>query len=216
MSYNLLFLGDSYTIGEDVSAHESYPAQLTNTLIEKAGQPIHYQIVAKTGWTTDELLTAIKEKEQQLPDASFDLVFLLIGVNNQYRGYALEQYVKEFEQCLNVAMSKTRDKNCVVVLSIPDYGVTPFGKANQNKIRNELDIYNLIAKSICQQYNILFVDISDISRRAEADSSLLAGDQLHPSGKMYAQWVGEVLNHAEDTILRCLKKQMTSFTKRNN
>jgi lysophospholipase L1-like esterase len=201
---SILFLGDSYTIGEDVLPVDSYPLQLINKLSKAGIADIRHQIIATTGWTTDELLAAVAA--QNLPDASFNLVFLCIGVNNQYRGYPLSQYEKEYKQCLAVAMTKAKHPRNVIAISIPDYGVTPFGKANQNKIRNELDIYNLCASSICAPLQIPFINITQLSRLAEHDASLLAADGLHPSGAMYALWVDVIMQTQQKQIMAALKE----------
>lgn len=183
-----LALGDSYTIGESVNYKDNYPNQLKDSLklynVLVDGQ---VKIIARTGWTTDELQSAIDNEKLQ---DSFDLVTLLIGVNNQYRGYDTAVYIKEFEELLlkSIYFAKN-DTNHVFVLSIPDYGYTPFGKKNQVKISRELDQYNAIAKSICLKYKVQFFDITPISRLAQAQPDLVAPDGLHPSAIMYSQWV---------------------------
>jgi len=177
-----LALGDSYTIGESVAEPERWPNQLAAKL--KIPQPT---IIATTGWRTDNLKDAI-EAASLKPE--YDLVSLLIGVNNQYQGKPIEVYEREFEELLQTAikLAKGKKKN-VFVVSIPDYGFTPFGKAKQEKISTELDQYNAINKSIAAKYNIQYFDITPISRKGFEDTELVAADGLHPSGKMYAQWV---------------------------
>lgn len=177
-----LALGDSYTIGESVAEPERWPNQLTEKL--KIPAPT---IIATTGWRTDNLKDAI-EAASLKPE--YDLVSLLIGVNNQYQGKPIEVYEREFEELLQTAikLAKGKKKN-VFVVSIPDYGFTPFGKAKQEKISAELDRYNAINKRIAAKYGVKYFNITEISRKGLEDAELVAGDGLHPSGKMYGQWV---------------------------
>jgi len=187
-----LALGDSYTIGESVDTYERWPVQLAVQLKQKGIKIFEPHIIAKTGWTTDELLDSLRTTEIS---PSYDMVSLLIGVNNQYRGYNIKQYKKEFalllEKAINYAGGDTAN---VFVVSIPDYGVTPFGQQkNPEKITAELNSYNTMAKSICKKYGISFINITGISREALKDKSLIAGDKLHPSGKMYSLWVQKML-----------------------
>jgi len=177
-----LALGDSYTIGESVVESERYPVQLAGEL--KMPQP---EIIAKTGWTTDELNAAIDKAD---PHGPYDLVTLLIGVNNQYRGRSADQYRSEFaallQRAIGFAGGKTRN---VVVVSIPDWGVTPFAKdRDQAKIAREIDQFNAINREETLRAGARYVDITPFSRKAASDPSLVAGDGLHPSGKMYSEW----------------------------
>jgi acyl-CoA thioesterase I len=183
-----LALGDSYTIGEAVSSKERWPQYLVDMLNKDSFQIIDPQIIARTGWTTDELKQAINE---QNPEANYDLVSLLIGVNNQYRGYDINLYEKEFEELLLAAIRFAEgDPKRVFVVSIPDYGVTPFAEnKNPSKIAKELNEYNAISERIATNYQVKWFDITPISRMASSDPELTATDKLHPSGKMYAQWV---------------------------
>lgn len=186
-----LALGDSYTIGESVEEAKRWPVQLTrrlnDTLRKKLQAP---QIIARTGWTTDELLKAIDTAEVNPP---YDLVSLLIGVNNQYRGYPTGQYRDEFELLLKQAIAFAgNDTSRVFVVSIPDYGVTSFAREkglDAEKTGEEIDQYNRIAKDIATEYQVTFFDITPISRNAEEQPDLVASDGLHPSGEMYAEWV---------------------------
>lgn len=182
-----LALGDSYTIGESVEEHERWPNLLARMLEEELDGTIEVTIIAKTGWTTDELMDAVSAAGLM---REYDMVSLLIGVNNQYRGYRRKQYRKEFEQLLNHAIRLAEgDKNRVFVLSIPDYGVTPFAQdKNPEQIASEIDQYNNIAEEICGKYEVIYLDITDMSRKAASDGSLIANDGLHPSGKMYEMW----------------------------
>lgn len=189
MSY--LALGDSYTIGESVEESLRWPVQLSRGFSKEGIEIEDPRIIATTGWTTDELKAAIEEAKIT---EEYDLVSLLIGVNNQYRSYPFDQYEKEFEELLQMALKFAGNKtNRVFVVSIPDYGVTPFGqKKDPLKIAAELDQYNAKAKELSEDKGIVFINITDISKKALNDSSLVASDQLHPSGKMYTQWVERI------------------------
>jgi len=176
-----LALGDSYTIGESVAPAERFPNQLAKKL--GIGEP---QIIAKTGWTTDELDAAIDAAN---PKGPFDLVTLLIGVNNQYRGRDAKEYRTQFVALLRRALRFAGgDPKKVIVVSIPDWGVTPFA-ANRDraKIAREIDLFNAINREEAARAGARYVDITPISRRE--DPSLVAGDGLHPSGKQYGEWV---------------------------
>jgi lysophospholipase L1-like esterase len=186
-----LALGDSYTIGEAVSQKDCFPFQLVsqlNSLGMKFSTPP--KIIAKTGWTTSELQYAIKTDNAVA--SSYDVVTLLIGVNNQYRGNSLTEYRKEFVELLQTAVSFAGgNKKHVFVASIPDWGVTPFGKASgrdQKLIAQEIDDFNTVNKEETLAMGISYTDITPSSRLASTDTSLIANDGLHPSGKMYAEW----------------------------
>lgn len=195
-SYTYLALGDSYTIGEDEVFDKIFPKILCDHLATSklnAHSAVAQKIIARTGWTTNDL---IKAMNQQLPEgSSYDLVTLLIGVNNQYQGKPIVQYETEFESILKraVALAKNKPQN-VIVVSIPDYGVTPFAaQKNPDKIRNEINQYNAINEAFAKKYNTKYVNITPESRLAASDLSLLAQDKLHPSGKMYQQWVDKII-----------------------
>lgn len=183
-----LALGDSYTIGESVAPAERFPNQLARQL----GLPAP-QIIARTGWTTDELNAAIDAANPQGP---FDLVTLLIGVNNQYRGRDAEQYRGEFRTLLQRAIGFAGgDAQHVIVVSIPDWGVTPFAEGRDRaKIAGEIDRYNAINREETSRAGARYADITPISRGSGA--ALVAGDGLHPSGAQYAQWVTRILPEA--------------------
>ncbi len=190
--YTFLALGDSYTIGEAVEEEGRWPVQLAKKLgIDSI--TLEPTIVATTGWTTDELMSGIVKADVK---GTFDLVSLLIGVNNQYRGYDEDQYEKEFKLLLDQAIAFANGNNHhVFVVSIPDYGVTPFVQEkgmDPSKIAHELDSYNAIAQKIATLRDISFIDITEISRQAAEDSSLVAADGLHPSAVMYQLWVEEM------------------------
>ncbi|MDT0295321.1 SGNH/GDSL hydrolase family protein [Mesonia ostreae] len=196
-----LALGDSYTIGESVLESERWPMQLALRL-EKNGMPIKQpQIIAKTGWRSDELLQAM---QAQLDEKKYDIISVLIGVNNQYQGYELSIYKKEFKIILEKAISHgNQGKRSVFVLSIPDYGVTPFGKASDKRnISREVKAYNKAARKIAKEMDIPFYNITPISKIAAKDLSLVAKDELHPSGKMYSLWVEKIYTKIQQMVLR--------------
>jgi lysophospholipase L1-like esterase len=189
-----LALGDSYTIGESVPAADRFPHQLAREL--GIGEP---QIVAKTGWTTDELNAAIDADDPQGP---FDLVTLLIGVNNQYRGRHAEQYRGEFAALLQRAIGFAGgDARKVIVVSIPDWGVTPFAEGRDRAaIAAALDRYNAINREEAARAGARYVDITPVSRRD--DPSLVAEDKLHPSAKQYSEWVRLIVPEARAVLGR--------------
>jgi len=196
-----LALGDSYTIGESVIESERWPVQLMLQLQKDGVQVRHPKIIAKTGWRTDELLEAMQE---QFDDKKYDLLSVLIGVNNQYQGGELSVYKKEFKKILEQAITQGKQgRRSVFVLSIPDYGVTPFGKESDKKnISKEVEAYNKAARKIAKEMDIPFYDITPISKKAAQDSSLLAKDELHPSGKMYALWIEKIYTKIQKIVLR--------------
>ncbi len=180
-----LALGDSYTIGESVAENERWPNQLANKL--GISKPL---IIATTGWRTDNLENAISIAKLK---GEYDLVSLLIGVNNQYQGKPIDEYSLEFEMLLNtsIRLAKGKKEN-VFVVSIPDYGFTPFGLKNKDQISLEIDQFNEIAKKICYKVQVKYINITDISREGLSDPSLVAPDGLHPSGKMYSLWAKRI------------------------
>jgi lysophospholipase L1-like esterase len=183
-----LALGDSYTIGHAVDTTERWPVQLADSLIMTGIDITEPEIIAQTGWTTGELKDAIISVNPQGP---YPLVTLLIGVNNQYRGLDSAAYREEFRELLQMAISFAGDnKDRVIVISIPDYGVTPFGANNDpEKIAKEIDEFNAINLEETSVAKVKYIDVTPISRLAEEDPELIAEDGLHPSGKMYAEWV---------------------------
>lgn len=186
-SFRYLALGDSYTIGESVAERERYPNQLVDSLKQHNIQVTYLKNIAKTGWTTDELKKGIADSD--IKDSTFDLVSLLIGVNNQYRGRSVEEYKTEFRDLLNEAIKRAQGrKNCVFVVSIPDYAYTPFG-GGRASISQGIDAYNAANENVCRTEGVIYVNITPISREGLKDPSLVAGDKLHPSGKQYTLWV---------------------------
>lgn len=187
-----LALGDSYTIGEQVSLHESFPYQAVDLFRKKSLPYTAPEIIAKTGWTTDELIAGI-EKLELLP--AYDLVTLLIGVNNQYRGRATENYSQEFAALLKMSIGFAAGKpERVVVLSIPDWGVTPFAAdRNRQLIAEKIDAFNAINKSIALQNGVHYLDITPGTREAATRKELLAPDGLHPSSLEYQRWSEKIV-----------------------
>ena len=191
VAIRMLCLGDSYTIGESVPVTERWPVQLAARLRERGMVVADPEIIALTGWTTDELDGAIDEAK---PKGPYELVTLLIGVNNQYRGRSAEEYRQEFRGLLERAIGFAGGRaNRVIVLSIPDWGVTPFaGSGDRGRIAREIDEFNRINKDETLRAGARYVDITPISREAAGNPGLIAGDGLHPSGEMYRRWVALV------------------------
>jgi lysophospholipase L1-like esterase len=188
---SFLALGDSYTIGEGVMESDCWPVQLADTLKERGYVMDAPQIIAKTGWTTAELIAELKSINLT---ESFTMVSLLIGVNNQYRGASINNYRAEFKYLLQRAITYAENQPTrVIVFSIPDWGVTPFAEnRDRRKIRSEIEAFNSCNKKFTLNAGAKYIDITDISRKAATDPSLLAADKLHPSGKMYQRWVNRI------------------------
>lgn len=191
VSISYLALGDSYTIGEGVPETDRYPVQLQDSLRKTGVFPETVQIIARTGWTTDELSNAMDNAVLGPP---YDLVTLLIGVNNQYRGRSPENYRPEFVALLNRAIALAGgNKDRVIVLSIPDWGVTPFAEGRDREtIAREIDAYNAVNREETQRAQVAWVDVTSISRQVANRPELIAPDGLHPSGIMYRCWVDEL------------------------
>ena len=183
-----LALGDSYTIGESVDSTLRYPVQIADSLKKRGYLVEAPEIIAVTGWTTADLKAGIKAAD---PKGPYDLVSLLIGVNNQYRGMDINIYRTEFGELMDQSIRFAgNDPGRVIVLSIPDWGVTRFASdRDKEKIAREIDQYNAINRQITLARGIVWIDVTGISRLAEQDETLIAGDGLHPSGKMYTEWV---------------------------
>jgi len=193
-NYSYLALGDSYTIGEQVAFAENFPNQ-TVQLLRRQGFPFQAaEIIAKTGWTTDELHDAITQTRIL---AGYHIVSLLIGVNNQYRGRSVVEFKIEFEQLLQKAIAFANNKpNRVFVLSIPDWSVTPFAEArlpdgqgrDRKQVADDIDTYNDICETSAKEFKTRFINITSSQRADGADAAFLATDGLHPSGKEYTKW----------------------------
>ena len=189
---HFLALGDSYTIGESVDSNERWPELLVGALRKRGVAFADPLIVAQTGWTTAELMAGV---EQAGVEGIFDLVSLQIGVNNQYRGGEAGIYRGEFRTLLEWAVAfAAGNPGRVAVLSIPDWGVTPFAIGRDcEQISREIDAFNRINRRETEQFGARYVDVTGQSRLAAQDPSLIAGDGLHPSAKMYAAWVSLAL-----------------------
>ena len=196
--FRYLALGDSYTIGESVPEDERWPNQLAKQL-ETEGVPVNVTVIARTGWTTDELWQGIQETEIQPP---YDLVSLLIGVNNQYRGYEVNEYREQFVFLLSKSIDYAGGKpNRVIVLSIPDWGVTPFASGrDREQIAKHIDEFNAVNYEEAKRAGVHYIDVTPISRQAVEDAALVAPDGLHPSGKMYTMWAEKVLPVAREAL----------------
>ena len=190
-AFRYLALGDSYTIGESVPVEDRWPNQLAK-LLESEGLQTEVTIIARTGWTVTELWEGIQVAP---PQGTYDLVTLLIGVNDQYRGYPVDGYLEDFQFMLGKAIEYAGgDPRKIIVLSIPDWGFTPFA-ANRDiePISQQIDEFNAINEDQTRNAGAQYVDVTTISRMALEDFDLIAGDRLHPSGKMYAMWTEKVL-----------------------
>ncbi|MBS1738355.1 MAG: SGNH/GDSL hydrolase family protein [Bacteroidetes bacterium] len=185
--YSFLALGDSYTIGESVPDTDRFPMQTEEILFTNKIETYPPRIIAITGWTTSDLLKGI---EANSLNHDFDIVTLLIGVNNQYQGKSIKNYETEFFELLNIAIGCAAQRpSHVFVLSIPDYSVMPFAVGRDaEKISQEIHCFNLANNKISKAAGVHYINITPISKRAARDPSLIANDGLHPSGKQYALW----------------------------
>lgn len=192
-----LALGDSYTIGQSVSMEERWPNQLVTEMKKLGYNVTELKIIAQTGWTTGYLKYAIN---QQMPLDGYNLVALLIGVNNQFSGGNVQSYAVDFEELLQQAIALAgNNPQRVFVLSIPDYAYTPYGKGNP-VISAGIDLFNGTNRFITESYNVKYIDITPISRNGLAQPWLVASDGLHPSGQMYALWVQEIVKYIEREV----------------
>jgi lysophospholipase L1-like esterase len=187
---SFLALGDSYTIGQSVAESERWPVQLVAELREQGVEIADPVIIARTGWTTRDLLASIEMRYQ---GETYDIVSLLIGVNNQFQGRSIDEYSREFEELLAFAISAAGGRpERVFVLSIPDWGYTPFAEGrNRAGISEAIDEFNAVNRAASLAAGVHYFDITPSSRSFDAE--LIAGDGLHPSGEMYALWVQQVL-----------------------
>lgn len=198
-AYAFLSIGDSYTIGESVDASVRWSVKLAGLLRHNGIDVADPDIIAKTGWTTAELQDAIQQSRNQ---KKYDLVSLLIGVNNQYRGQSQDRYRTEFRTLLQTATNFAGGKaGRVLVLSIPDWGIAPFAEdRDHSKIATEIDAFNAIARDECHKSGIAFVDITPLTRQAAGDASQFASDGLHYSGKQMQQWAEAAFSVARDLL----------------
>ena len=197
-NFRYLALGDSYTIGESILEKERWPNQLAGLLAEN-GIQTNVTIIARTGWTVNELWEGIQANP---PTGMYDLVTLLIGVNDQYRGYPVNGYRESFRFMLGKAIEYAGgNPRRVIVLSIPDWGVTPFAMGrDREQIAKDIDTFNAVNREETQSAGAHYVNVILISRTAVNDPSLIASDGLHPSGKMYAMWAEQTLPVALDVL----------------
>jgi lysophospholipase L1-like esterase len=213
----MLSLGDSYTIGESVPASERWPVQLAARLRAQGIAIADPEIVARTGWATDELSAALDTVERgepvtltaageaaPKPAPPYDLVTLLIGVNNQYRSRPVHDYTPQFRRLLERAIDYAGGEPLrVIVLSIPDWGVTPFAAAHGRDaatVGAAIDAYNAAAREVCAERGVAFIDITPLTREATDRRELLADDGLHPSGLDYARWAEAALPAARAAL----------------
>ncbi len=197
-----LALGDSYTIGEGVAEGDRWPLQLADALRREGFAMGEVRVIATTGWTTGELSAAMDSAEPL--GADWDLVSLLVGVNNQYRGLALADYRVEFGALLDRAIACAGGRaSRVLVLSIPDWGVTPFARdegRDPQAIASAIDAFNSAARAACDNRGVDFIDITAVSRRHGAEPAMLAADGLHPSAGMHGLWTGLALPAARERL----------------
>lgn len=191
-----LALGDSYTIGESVCDSCNYPKQLTDSLNDVLKEKTTVKIIAKTGWTTTDLLSVVAAEN---PSKNYDLVTLLIGVNNQYQGKPFSLYEEEFPKLLDMAIAFAKGKpENVIVLSIPDYAFTPFGSKSgkSDKITTDLFKYNQFAEAVANKKGVHFENITTITQQGLKNRTLVASDGLHPSKEAYKLFVEKIFEKA--------------------
>ena len=184
-SVDFLALGDSYTVGQSVDPGERWPNQLVTALKNDGYRVRELRIIARTGWTTTDLLNAIEAADLK----QYNLVSLLIGVNNQFQQKPFELFEIEFQTLLDKAILLAGGQENVFVVSIPDYGVTSYGTGSSYAIAMELNKYNDYMEERCADFEIPFVNVTSISRMMGDDEGALAPDNLHPSGEQYKRWV---------------------------
>ena len=190
-----LALGDSYTIGQGVEENERWPNQLSAQLESNDIDVQKTQIIAQTGWKTSDLLNGIADSTLN----DHDLISLLIGVNNQFWSQPFDIFQTEFDSLVNIAIEAV-GKDRIFIVSIPDYGVTPFGSSNSENIANDIDVYNGYISERCAEEGFPFINVTEISRQLGDSDGALAADNLHPSGYQYSLWVNEMLPSVLDLI----------------
>jgi lysophospholipase L1-like esterase len=196
-----LALGDSYTIGEAVPHEYSWPMMLSKNLKGYGYDFANPTVIAKTGWRSDNLIDSLEQIG--VIDAKYNLVSLQIGVNNQYQGKSIEVFAKELKVLLEMAASySSQGMEGVFMLSIPDYGVTPYGKRLKKEVSAEIKKYNTVCSEIASYFKVPFYDISRISKEAEQNSKLVADDKLHPSPAMYKLWTQKITPLVVQDILK--------------
>lgn len=215
-----LALGDSYTIGESITAEERWPNQFIDSLSNLNYSIEKNDIIATTGWTTSSLLYAMDNSNLT---KDYNLISILIGVNNFYQGRPVNLFRTELPALIDSALTFCdNDTNAIFLVTIPDYGYTPFGAGNQSSISSLTNLYNGIKDSVAAVYGIPVYNITNISRKGLDQPNLVANDGLHPSGKQYKEWVdliiGEMLNIASTNqptknVLRTWKQDKTTYIK---
>ena len=189
---SFLALGDSYTIGESVIEEERWPNQMVDIALNENVMFDQPDIIAKTGWRTEQLIDTLNKINFI---KKFDYVSLMIGVNNQYSLKPIETFRLDLIKLLDMSIGYSIKRENVVLISIPDWGVTPFAEGyDRNRIKEEIDQFNSVIRDIANTNNILYVDVTEISRRAITEKDLIANDSLHPSGKMYKEWAEKIYN----------------------
>jgi lysophospholipase L1-like esterase len=189
-----LALGDSYTVGEGVQIEEQWPRQLVSMLREKGVDVDDLVMIARTAWTTDELLDAIDDAP---PTGAFDLVSLMVGVNDQYRARAVDTFRTDFTAILRRALGFAPSPSRLIVVSIPDWGAAPFADGQDRaRITREVSMFNDCARQLVERSRAHWVDVTAASRRMTRDRSLAVADGLHPSGAMYREWAEIILRVA--------------------
>ena len=189
---SFLALGDSYTIGESVIEEERWPNQMVDIALNENVMFDQPDIIAKTGWRTEQLIDTLNKINFI---KKFDYVSLMIGVNNQYSLKPIETFRLDLIKLLDMSIGYSIKRDNVVLISIPDWGVTPFAEGyDRNRIKEEIDQFNSVIMDIANTNNILYVDVTEISRRAITEKDLIANDSLHPSGKMYKEWAEKIYN----------------------
>lgn len=194
IQYSYLALGDSYTIGTSINTRNNYPSQLIDSLAKRNYKIDNFDLLATNGWTTTNLIDALDNA--LFKSKTYDIVTLLIGVNNQYQNKDFEIFESEFTTLIDRAINfANRDANKVVVISIPDYSVTPIvANTEKDLVAQEIKKYNFRKKEITKSKGVTFINITPISQLAANDNTLLASDNLHPSAKMYSLWLNEITN----------------------
>lgn len=197
--YTYLALGDSYTIGEGVTITESFPYQVVETLRKNGFNFSAPEIIAKTGWTTDELSKAI-DTHRFL--TKYDFVTILIGVNNQYRGGTVEEYKLELEGLLKKALQfADGKKEHVIVISIPDYSISPFAQTKDpENISKTIDLFNSVNNALSIQYKVQHIDISTDLKNDKEHAPLFVEDGLHPAANEYEKWANETVKIITDQL----------------
>ena len=198
-TYTYLALGDSYTIGEGVPLDESFPYQLVQALRKTGHNFTAPEIIAKTGWTTEDLKKGIRK---HVFLTNYDFVSLLVGVNNQFRGLDINEYALHLEQLLKQAIAFAGGENRhVFVLSVPDWGITPYASGKDRElITKEISKYNLVNKNIAEEYKVQYINITS-QTSAFTDEEAFAEDQLHPSGKEYSRWAQLITEEIQSLIV---------------